>query len=100
MHIIKKPLCYYGQIIICTHNKDQDKLVSLKNDSTRVSQQVRYPVLLLCGQEDLSNTDEYESDDCVKLVLFDDLMNADKKIQAMIANHFTDGRYHKICQVY
>ena len=31
MHIIKKLLCYYDQIIIYTHNKDQDKLVSLKN---------------------------------------------------------------------
>ena len=97
MHIIKNPLRYYGQIIICTPNRDQDQLVSLKNDSTKVSQQGCYPVLLLCGQKDISNTDEYESDDCVKLVVFDDLMNADKKIQAMIANPFFDGRYHKIC---
>ena len=27
-------------------------------------------------------------------------MNADKNIQAKIANHFTDGRHHKICPVY
>ena len=75
---------------IHTPNKDQDKLVSLKNNFARASQLVGYPVLLLCGQEDILNTDEYESDDCVKLVVFDDLMNADKKIQAKIANHFTD----------
>ena len=100
MHIIKKPLCYYDQIIIYTPNKDQDKLVSLQNNFARGSQLVGYPVLLLCGQEDISNTDEYQSDDCVKLVDFDDLMNADKKLQAKIANHFTDGRHHKICPVY
>ena len=27
-------------------------------------------------------------------------MNADKRIQAKIANHFTDRRHHKICPVY
>ena len=100
MHIIKKPLCYYDQIIIYTPNKDQDKLFSLINMFAFVSQLVGHQVLLLCGQEYILNTDEYESDDCVKLVLFDDLMNADKKIQAKIANHFTDGRHHKICPVF
>ena len=75
-------------------------MVSLQNNFARVSQLVSYPVLLLCGQEDILNTDEYESDDCIKFVVFDDLMNADKKIQAKIANHFTDGRHHKICPVY
>ena len=100
MHIIKKPLCYYDQIIIYTPNKDQDKLVSLKNKFALVSQLVGHQVLLLCGQDDILNTDEYGSDDCVKLVVFDDLMNADKKVQAKIANHITDGRHHKICPVY
>ena len=99
IHIIKKLLCYYDQIIIYTPNKDQDKLVSLKNKFA-FYQLVGHQVLLLCGQEDILNTDEYESDDCVKLVVFDDLINADKKIQAKIANHFTDGRHHKICPVY
>ena len=100
MLIKNKPLCYYDQIIIYTPNNYQDKLVSLKNKFARVSQLAGYPVLLLCGQEDILNTDECEFDDCVKLVVFDDLMNADKKIQAKIANHFTDGRHHKICPVY
>ena len=40
MHIIKKPLCYYDQIIIYTPNKDQDMLVSLKNKFAQVSQLV------------------------------------------------------------
>ena len=75
-------------------------MVSLRNNFARVSQLVGYPVLLSCGQEDILNTDEYGSDDCVKLVVFDDLMNADKNIQAKIANQFTDGRYHKNCPVY
>ena len=38
-----------------------------------------HQVLLLFGQEDILNTDEYESDDCVKLVAFGDLINADKE---------------------
>ena len=100
MHIIKKPLCYYDQLIIYTPNKDKDELVSLKNKFAQVSQLVGHQVWLLCGQEDILNTDEYGSDYCVKLVVFDDLMNADKKIEAKIANHCTDGRHHKICSVY
>ena len=100
MPIIKIPLCYYDQIIIYTPNKDQDELVSLKNKFAQVSQLVGHQVLLFFGPEDILDTDEYESDDCVKLVVFDDLMNADKKIQAKIADHFTDGRHSKICPVY
>ena len=46
MHIIKKPLCYYDQIIIYTPKKDQDKLVPLQNNFTKVSQIVGYRVLL------------------------------------------------------
>ena len=72
-------MCYYDQIIIYTPNKDQDQLVSLKINFAPVSQLVGYPVLLLCENEDILNTDEYGSDDCVKLVVFDELMNADKK---------------------
>ena len=53
MHIIKEPLCYYDQIIIYTPNKDQDKLVSLKNRFAQVSQLVGHQVLLLCGPEDI-----------------------------------------------
>ena len=36
-----------------------------QNNSARVSQMVGCPILLLCGQEDILKTDEYESDDCV-----------------------------------
>ena len=46
MHIIKEPLYYYDQIIIYTPNKDQDKLVTLKNKFAQVSQIVGYRVLL------------------------------------------------------
>ena len=100
MHIIRKPLWYYDQTIIYTSTKDQDKLLSLKNNFAQVSQLVGHQVLLLYGQEDILNTDECEADDCVKLVVFDYLMNFDKKIQAKIANHFTDGRHNKIYPVY
>lgn len=33
-------------------------------------------------------------------MIFDDLVNAPDKIQNKIANHFTDGRHHKIIPVY
>ena len=78
MHIIRKPLWYYDQTIIYTSTKDQDKLLSLKNNFAQVSQLVGHQVLLLYGQEDILNTDECEADDCVKLVVFDYLMNFDK----------------------
>ena len=34
------------------------------------------------------------------IVVFDDLVNASDKIQNKIANHFTDGRHHKISPIY
>ena len=34
------------------------------------------------------------------MVVFDDFINAPDKIQKLIANHFTDGRHHKISPIY
>ena len=33
-------------------------------------------------------------------MIFDDLVNALERVQTKIANHFTDGRHHKISPIY
>ena len=47
------------------------------------------------GQDVIMDTSEYPNNNR-KVVIFDELINVPDKIQNKIANHFTDGRHHKI----
>lgn len=101
MNILNQPnMCYYDQIIIYTPNAHQDKMCRLIKQFALVSEALGYPALIIETAENIVNTDAYCSDDCVKLVVFDDLVNCDKKTQAKIANHYTDGRHHRISPIY
>ena len=64
-----------------------------------ISEKVGYPVLEMGNETSIPNTNEYPLNNR-KLVVFDDLVNADAKIQNKIANHFTDGSHHKISPIY
>ena len=63
-----------------------------------VSEKVGYNVLELLGQDDILHTSEYPIDNR-KVVVFDDLINFLDKIQNKRANHYTDGRHHKISPI-
>ena len=65
----------------------------------KISGKVGYPVLEIGSAGDIKDTSEYP-DNNRKVVIFDDLVNAPNKIQNKIANHFTDGRHHKISPIY
>ena len=65
----------------------------------KVSEKVGYPILEIGGENDIPNTNEYPINNR-KVVVFDDLLNANNKIQNKIANHFTDVRHHKISPIY
>ena len=99
MHILRKPLIYYDKIYYYTPNQHQDKIQDLKKLMEGISKKVGYPVLELLEPDDILDTSEYPQDNR-KVVVFDDLINAPDKIQKMIANHFTDGRHHKISPIY
>ena len=62
-------------------------------------EKVGYRVLEIGGPDEIKNTNEYPSGNR-KIVVFDDLVNAQKKIQKQIANHWTDGRHHGISPIY
>ena len=65
----------------------------------KISDKVDYPVLEIGSAVDIKDTSKYP-DNNRKVVIFDDLVNAPAKIQNKIANHFTDGRNHKISPIY
>ena len=97
MHILRKPLIYYDKIYYYTPNQHQDKIQDLKKLMEGIK--VGYPVLELLEPDDILDTSEYPQGNR-KVVVFDDLINAPDKIQKLIANHFTDGRHHKISPIY
>ena len=99
MHILRKPLVYYDKIYIYSPNLHQDKIQDFKDIMDSISKKVGYPVLELNGPDEIKNTNEYQSGNR-KIVVFDDVINAPKKIQNKIANHWTDGRHHGISPIY
>ena len=99
MFILRKPLVFYDKIYFYTPNHHQDKIQDLIKLMQKISDHVGYNVLEIDGEADIKNTNEYQNDNR-KIVIFDDMMNASPKIQEKIANHFTDGRHHKISPIY
>ena len=100
MHILRTPLVYYDKIYIFFPNHRQDKLQDFQKLMEKVSEKVGYPILEIGGENDISNTNEYPINNR-KVVVFDDLVNANDKIQNKIANHFTDGlENHKFSPIY
>ena len=99
MHILRTPLVYYDKIYLYTRNQHQDKIQDLEKITDKISDKVGYPVLEIGSADDIKDTSEYP-DNSRKVVIFDDLVNEPEKIQNKIANHFTDGRHHKISPIY
>lgn len=99
MHILRTPLFYYDKIYLYTRNQHQDKIQDLEKITDKISDKVSYPVLEIGLADDIKDTSEYP-DNSRKVVIFDDLVNEPEKIQNKIANHFTDGRHHKISPIY
>ena len=99
MHILRKPLVYYDKIYIYSPNLHQDKIQDFKDLMDSISKKVGYPVLELNGPDEIKNTNEYQSGNR-QIVVFNDVINAPKKIQNKIANHWTDGRHHGISPIY
>ena len=98
MHMLRTPLVYNDKYI-CAPNQHQDKIQNLEKIMDKISGKVGYPVLEIGSAGDIKDTSEYP-DNNSKVVIFDDLVNAPNKTQNEIANHFTDGRHHKISSIY
>ena len=99
MHFLRKPLVYYDKLYLYTPNHHQGKIQDLIKLMNNISRYIGYDVLEIGGEADIKNTSEYPNDNR-KIVIFDDMMNATDKVQDKIANHFTDGRHHKISPIY
>ena len=89
MYRLRTPLVFYDKIYIFSPNLHQNKLTELQKLMNEISEKVGYPVLEMGSETSIPNTNEYPLNNR-KVVVFDDLVNADAKIQNKIANHFTD----------
>ena len=99
MHILRTPLVCYDKIYIFSPNHHQDKLSGFQKLVDILSEKVGYPILEIGSEADILNKNEYPISNR-KVIVFDDLVNANAKIQNKIANHFIDGRHHYISPIY
>ena len=90
---------FYDKIYIFSPNLHQDNLANFQALMDSISEKLGYPILEIGSEADIPNTNEYPINNR-KVVVFDDLVNANDKIQNQIANHFTDGRHHKLSPIY
>ena len=99
MHILRRPLVFYDKIIMYTNNGHQDKLKDLESLMNDISKKIGYNVLEIKNSDEIMDTSDYDNTSR-KVVVFDDLINCNDKIQSKIANHFTDGRHHCVSPMY
>ena len=59
----------------------------------------RYNPLEMDSEDNIQDVKDYPQNN-PKIVVFDDLQNANEKIQNKIANHFTNGRHQQISPIY
>lgn len=99
IHMLRKPLVYYDKVYLYTPNHEQDKIKDLTTVMDKISKKVGYNVMEIKSSDEIMDTDEYPNNNR-KIVIFDDLVNANEKVQSKISNHFTDGRHHGISPIY
>ena len=99
IHLLRKPLVYYDKLYFYTPNWHQNKVKDLKSLMDGISKKVGYNIMEIKTADEIMDTSQYPIDNR-KIVVFDDLVNSNDKIQSKIANHFTDGRHHCISPIY
>ena len=99
MNILRKPLVYYDKCYIYTSNPQQDKIQDFMKLTSEISKKLGYNPLQIDSGGDIRDVKDYPQNNR-KVVVFDDLKNANDKIQGKIANNFTNGRHQRISPIY
>ena len=78
IHMIAKPIVYYGKIYSYTPNRHQDKIRALEEKFFSISKNVGYDITSIFTPDDIPKTCKYQTE-VRKLVVLDDVMHCDKK---------------------
>ena len=100
INMITEPLLYYDKIYIFTPNHFQPSVVKLMKWFESINEQIDYPVIEIYSPEQIPEVVEYREGGGRKIVIFDDVINCEHKIQKRIIDHFTQGRHRNISPIY
>ena len=99
MHILQKPIVIYDKVYIYTKFPEQDKYEKYREIMRPISDRVGYEIVEIFGGDEIKTTTEYPKK-CRKIVIFDDLVGENDKVQKLISDHFTQGRHCNISPIY
>lgn len=99
MCILQTPLVVFDKVYIYTKFPEQEKYENLKELMDNISTKVGYDILEIDGSDNIKTTTEYPRN-CRKIVIFDDLIGENDKVQKKISDHFTQGRHCQISPIY
>ena len=81
INMITEPLLFYDKIYIFTPNHFQLSVVKLMEWFESISEKVEYPVIEIYPPEEIPEVIEYNENGGRTIVIFDDVINSDHKIQ-------------------
>ena len=93
-HLLRQCTIPYSTITVYTKHKGQKLFKDLHNMMKDISKKVGYDIMNILDSDDIPNTNDYKNDPSSNhCVIFDDLINTDKKTLRRISDHFVEGRH-------
>ena len=103
MHILRKPLIYYDKLYLYAKNLEQSKYQDLINNLNQIAKKIKVdPNEILEYSADPNQIEPCENleSEKQKVVIFDDFVCKDKKVQNEITKYFIQGRHKNCCVIY
>lgn len=101
MHMLRKPLVYYDKLYLYAKNLEQSKYQDFILHLNKVAKSIKVDPndILEYSNNEITDVNDLEPSG-QKIVIFDDFICEDKKVQNEITKYFIQGRHKNCCVIY